>query len=209
MTTKDGNLVFDLDNTKYWTSPWYVDYINQKYSISSTLKDFVGSPQLHTVVLKHLPKETVVTKDQIYWDLGTEFLTSHEWHKDVKPMPDMPEVTRELAKKYWIWDASAREKKGAPVIEALNNRYIKGCVSGNHFAWDHLSPSQATFQAKKIFVASLPGITHGFVDDTPGEVLDMIGTAPSFLFDTDDYYAESKEFDRFRSWRQIGDYFLN
>ena len=114
---KKPHIFLDFDGLKFDTMPMHATYLNQKYGINVTTSDFIGNPYLDLVVNKYLPSPCHVTRDEIYQDISDNLTASLEWHHDVLPIEDMPEVVKALAKKYTFWVVTAREVKGRHVGE--------------------------------------------------------------------------------------------
>lgn len=106
-----GNIFFDFDDTQYITTPSHRRYIDERWGIKTADSDYIGNPPLQNVINKHLPAHAdKVSFNEVYLDVGLNFHTSAEWHKDAMPFKDMREVIMALAKEFTLWTVTLRQK---------------------------------------------------------------------------------------------------
>lgn len=181
---KKQNLFFDLDGMKFDTLPAHVAYINYRYGINTVPSEYIGNnDSLDTLIKKHAPGIDSSWED-IYLDVGQNFHSSIEWHKEVKPMEDMCEVILLLAKKYHkLYTVTARQKSGYHVVKHLLDTHIPGCISDIHCVWDYVKGKGFVEIAKKDFIQSIKGDNIAFFDDSVSEVKKTAQIIPSYLFD--------------------------
>ncbi len=202
-------LFLDFDNFKFDTWPAHIAYLNEKYGINSVIADYAHNPPLEQVVGRYLPEGQRPTHIPLYEDLGKNFLASIERHADVKPMEGMCEVVPKLAEKYDLWTVTARQKTSRPVIEHLIERYIPGCIAGIHNVWEHHGDGRVTGVSKRDFIWSFQGPKVAFLDDSPGEILQLQDLLPCYLYDPKGIHdGDGRIQHRVRSWWEIGEVFL-
>lgn len=211
MTQKNKKpaLFCDFDGLKFDTLQIHIEYINQKYGIQTVESDYLNNPDLHLVVNKYLPENEHFTIEYVYKDLGENLIASMDWHKEVKPFEDMPEIMKELVKKYEVVTVTARQKSGLDVIQYLINEHIPGCIENIHCVWKHLPNGKFEEISKKYFILNYEGEKTGFFDDAPKEILPLQNFIKSYLFDPTGLHDSNKEIqNRVRSWKEIGDLLL-
>jgi hypothetical protein len=209
---KDKPVLFlDFDGLKFDTLGIHVNYINKKYGVKTIPSDYTNNPSLETVIKKYLLEDQhhLITKEEVYVDIGENLNGSLEWHAEVLPMEGVEEVVPLLAKKYTLWTVTARQTACIPVIMYLLNKYIPHCISGIHCVWEHIGDGQFKGIPKRDFVANFNGEKIAFIDDSALEILDMQDMIPSYLFDPHGLNDMTPNIHhRVRSWQEIGDTFL-
>lgn len=214
MSTTKPILYFDCDGFLFDTIPAHIDYLYHKYGFTATRKDFHDSPKLHTLVKKYHPLLDI-SYEQVYQDLGKNFIASKEWHDNVKPMPGMPEVIHKLSKYYDMYIATARPISGSGVVEMLVDTFIPDTISGYHYVWRENKNNGWDYFAKKDFIDSHISDVEkvAFFDDTLREVVDVQPILPAYLFDhykwyTDDPRVAQHHIKLVHSWKEIGEFLL-
>lgn len=203
------NFILDFDNTFVDSNPAHVRWMNIHYEMESKASDYINNPSLELVVKKYRP-ELKVSREQVYEDSFQFFLNSKKIHEDIKPFNGAVEVIVELSKKYKIWFATARQKRGEGVIRHVIDKHIPGCVAGIHCVWNLIAPGVYNERPKKNFiVGGLTGDTVAFVDDLPKEVIAVQDHVQSFLFDPFNLHQNNENvINRVRNWNQLGDILL-
>ena len=194
---------------KYDTLQAHVNYMNHRYGIVTQPEDHIENPSLHLVANKYLPPERHITREDMYEDLASNFLASHEWHKDVQPLEGMADVVQRLAEKYQIWVVTARAVGGMQVMQKLFDTYTPNCIAGIHCVWTGLGGKKFAERSKRDFVKNFEGTKIAFFDDSPKEIRNMHDIIPSYLFDPtgrNDNLNDIKL--RVRSWKEIGELLL-
>lgn len=202
------NVFFDFDGMKFDTMPFQIAYINYRYNINTSESDHIGQNNSLDAIVKRYRPDLTLSRDEIYHDFGVNFISSIKWHENVQPMPDMPEVAREISKKYTLFVATGRQRRGLHVIEHLLNKHVPGCISYIHCVWQHTDDGKFIGVQKKDFISKIPGDNVAFFDDSMHEIEDTKDTIPSYLFDPKNTHANTKNLLRVESWRQIGDMLL-
>ncbi len=206
---KKDNLLLDFDGLKFDTLLQHVSYVNKHYGVESVPSDYLNNPPIHEVINKYYPSDKHVDGEFVWKDLADNFLTSIEWHKDVQPLPDMPEVIKELSKKYRLITVTARHTGGVDVIQHLLNQHAPDCVSQIHCVHEPQGNGSFKKVTKREFIESLRGNHVAFFDDAPKEIERVHDLVPSYLFDPaglHDHRVDIKL--RVRSWREIGNLLL-
>ncbi len=203
-------LFFDFDGLKFDTLEIHIQYINQKYGIRTVESDYLDNPDLSLVINKYLPdKNTHFTKDYVYQDISKNLMESIDWHKKVEPFQDMPEIVKDLYKKYEMITVTARPTNSITVIKQLIKQHIPGCIENVHCVHELLEDGTFKVLPKKDFILNHPGEKIGFFDDSPKEILRVHDVIPSYLFDPTGLHDSNSDIEnRIRSWKQIGDLFL-
>ncbi|QQR49962.1 hypothetical protein IPF86_02655 [Candidatus Nomurabacteria bacterium] len=202
-------IFLDFDGFKFDTLDAHVEYQNYRYGINSTRADYVKNPSLDTVINKYLSQEKQVTSRDVYVDSVENFLTSLDWHKNVKPVDGMCEVMSKLTLKYKLVTVTAREKNGLAVIQHFLDTYIPNCVSEIHCVWEHAGNGIFNAHSKRDFIKNYSGKKVAFLDDSDYEILELQDIILSYLFDPLGTHDDNKKIlHRVRSWEEIGKLFL-
>ncbi len=204
------SLFLDFDGLQFDTLPAQTAYLNKKYGIKTSEDDYITNLSLEEVVNKYLAKlgRRQMKRDDVYRDLGKEFLASIELHKGVLPMKDMREIVPLLAKKYMLWTVTARQKIGIKTIRYLLNEHIPGCMSGIHCVSEQMEDGKFKEVSKKNFINGVHGEKWAFIDDSLSEVLETKDSIDSFLFDPYGFSGNFTNLEVVKSWDQIGEIFL-
>ncbi len=209
MNNKKPAMFCDFDGFKFNTLPAHRDYINQKYNINIITLEYSHGDKLEDLINQYLSHEDKVTRAYVYEDLAKNFLTSIDWHKEVKPFEDMPEVMKELSQKYRIMTVTARQKTSINSIQYLIDKFIPDCIEEIHCVWEHLGNGEFKENSKRDFILNHKGEKIGFFDDSPKEILRLHDAIPSYLFDPTGLHDSNLEIEnRIRSWKEIGDLLL-
>lgn len=201
-------LFFDLDETKFKTLPAQVAYLNSTYKLNVSESEYLANKCKLDLILKTHRPDLTLSFDEIYRNYSRDFLESHDRHKDILPMEGMPRILPLLAKKYTIVDVTARQKSGLLVIQHLLRKYVPGCVSYIHCAWEYQEGKGYVNVSKKDFIMNFPGEKIAFFDDTLHEIEDTKDIIPSYLFGPTNLHLNAERINRAESWEHIGDMFL-
>jgi hypothetical protein len=198
------HVFFDFDGLKFNTAPAHAAYMNERWNIQSVDSDYSGDEPLDGIIKKY-NKNSTVTLEEVYEDLGKNFLTSLIHHEKVLPWNGMLEVMPLVAKKYTSWTVTARQKSGIDVIKYLLDKHIRGLITDVHCVWDHKGGGVFHSVTKREFIASIAGEKIAFFDDAPREILDVQDLLPSYLFDPVGTHNDNVRIGRrVRSWEDIG-----
>ena len=203
-------LFFDFDGVKFDTMLAQVVYINDRYGIQTVISEHIGNNSgLDSLIKKHR-SDIQLTRDQLYFDFGNNFLSSIEWHKHFLPFEDMCEVIQCLAKKYTLVTVTARLKISHNTVSYLLDKYVPGCISQIHYVWERNEKGEVVRHIpKKEFLKNFVGEKIAFFDDSPEEILETQHILPSYLFDPENIHTNVIGIrNRVLSWKQIGEIFL-
>ncbi|MEK7586097.1 MAG: hypothetical protein AAB477_02610 [Patescibacteria group bacterium] len=206
--SRKRNLFFDLDGMKFNTLPAHVAYVNHRYGINTLPEEYIGKNDSFDSVIKRHATDVTLTWEGIYKDLGENFHSSVEWHKDVKPMEDMCEVVPLLSKKYNLYTVTARQKNGQHVVQYLLDKYIPNCIRDIHCSWDYIPGVGFVEVQKKDFIQKTEGENVAFFDDSLKEVKRAQNVITSHLFDPNSSYKDINGMNRIESWKRIGELYL-
>lgn len=199
------NLFFDVDNTMFDTNLRMLAAFNELFGISAIITDLYNNPPFEVILEKYNPELCVQFSSDVIWKKFSEyFLDSHEKHEVIEPFEDMPEVIKELSKKYKIWANTARPHSSLPVLRSLFTKYTPGCITGIHCVWHYINGKHHQKLSKKEFMEKgVRGTNKAFFDDCPDHIRATQDIIPSYLFDpTGTYDAEEGIQYRIRSWKE-------
>jgi hypothetical protein len=202
------NIFFDFDGMKFDTLPAHILYINKRYGINTNRSDYMNKNNHLVDIIKKYKPGINLTRDDAYRDIGKNFSSSIEWHKDVKPMPGMCKVIKELSQEFTLWTVTARQKLSIRVIEYLLDKYLLDCINGIHCVWSPTENGNFKEFSKKKFIQSVPGYNIAFFDDSLNEIIETKDLLPSFLYDPECIHSKNLDIAKVGSWKEIGDIFL-
>lgn len=200
--------VSDWDGVLFQTEDAFNAFLMAHYGIRIPENTPHCGYSMETLVLSQIPEENRPTLHAFYRHLGSEFLASPHWHKDVEPMEDSVEVVHELAQKFDFFVATARQPVSSVVVESLTGKHFPDIVRGFHYVYTLHDTGSVAVPKRQFFERFEPHRRAGFADDNPKEVRSMQGVAPSFLFDPKGYYTHVTDCERVTSWRSLGDLLL-
>lgn len=201
---KKRHIFFDFDGMKFDTLPAQVAFINQHFEIKTQLSEHIGNGnRLEMLVRKHTGDESI-TREQVYDAYGKHFLPSIEWHEDVKPMDNAPEIIKLLAEENIIHSVTARQKVGIVTIQYLLDKYMPNCIENIHCVGQKDNEGKSFKISKKEYIQSIIGKKVVFFDDSIDEINDTQSVIPSFLFDPNNFHPEIPILHKVTSFHQIG-----
>ena len=199
----------DFDNTSVDTRRAHSLYVNDTYKIQSVPEDFVNNASLSQVIKKY-NAESTVTEEEAVAHLGEYFHTSHEWHKEVKPIDEyIAIVLPELSKKYDFTLGTARSDFSEDVVRNLLELHFPKCVGHIHFVHRRKGFGDYDRVRKREYVETIgPEKFACFVDDSTKEIQRMGNIIPSHLFDRWNLYTNIEVSSKMFNWKEIGDKYL-
>ncbi len=200
-----SHIFLDFDNSKFDTNTLFMNYINERYTISSQPEDYTSNTSYERIVKKYLPKELCPSDDDFWEDFGKNVLASIEKHEHIAPMEDMVETVIRLAEKYTLWVVTARPTKGLAVIEHMLNKHVPNCIHGIHCVWSEKEGGGYIDVPKRAFVQSIVGEKIAFFDDSIEEIEKMHDLLPCYLYDPQGIHNAENSI---RSWKEFGALFL-
>ncbi len=204
---KKKNMFLDHDGVMVDEKPYVLLYLNERYKINLRLADNINFDLLHEVIQLHTGNPNL-TFDEVYLDIGKNFHASDIWNERMPIIEDMPKVAPELAKKYNLHIATARQKIGHSALRTVYHRHIPKCIQELHCAWDYEEGRGFWSVPKATFIQNFEGEKIAFIDDTLKEVLGTKDIIPSYLFDLHGVHTKETEIPKLESWKHIGDTFL-
>lgn len=206
-----ADLILDFDDTLFQTKREIILFLNKYFDIQIPINanEYVCGNSFHELVMKHLPSTYNLSKEELYEIFGSQFLASERWHEHVLPVVGALEIIPQLAQRYTLHIATARQKSSKPVVDMLLEKFFPGLISSTHFVWEHLGDCQFQGVPKKDFVKTLRN-PIGYVDDNPRETLDMMGVVSHVvLFDPEGYHSTNADAShRVSHWNEVGRLFL-
>jgi hypothetical protein len=193
MKHKKHEIVLDFDETLFYTSRETKVFLNQYFGIQipTDSQEYMCGHSIHQLVMQFLPSEHKLSEGKLYEILGREFLASTVWHENISPVPGVLEIVPELAQKYKLHVATARQYSSKPVVEMLIDKFLPGLISSTHFVYKHLGNKKFTSIPKKDFIQTLKN-PIAYIDDNPIETRDVGDALPCvILFDPYGYHVET------------------
>lgn len=203
-------IFLDFDGLQFNTLIANIVYINDKYNIRTLPTDYMKGLSLESIIKNHvsLEKKSLITYENVYEDLGENFLNSIEWHEMIPPLENMVEVVNDLSKKYDLWTVTARQMSSIKTVKHLSDKHIPGCIRGFHFVWKHLGNGSFSSITKKDFIQSFDGERVAFIDDSIHEIKALDNVVPSYFFDKHESNEHHPNHYKFKDWEEIGKKFL-
>lgn len=204
-------LVLDFDDTLFQTSTQITTFLNEYFNIQIPIHhtEYLCGHLFHELVMRYSPEACNLSREEFYEIFGHEFLASKKWHEHVLPVVGAIDIIPQLAQRYTLHIATARQSSSKLVIDMLLEKFFPGLISSTHFVWEHLGDRQFRQVPKKDFVGALNN-PIGYIDDNPRETLDMMGVVPRvILFDPKGFHIETFDAShRVCDWDQIRELFL-
>jgi len=198
-------LFFDFDDTSIVTRDAIRLYFKQRYGVDLPEGSYLHGKCIWKLINDFLPPDQMISRDAFYLDWRDGFLTSQEWHKNVRPVEGADNVIRRLARRYQLWIVIVRQQASSKLVSQLCQKFFGQCISGFHFVWSgdgHNSSWKE--ESKKDFIAGFPGDKVAFFDDSPDEIRNVQEVLPAYLFDPVGYHAEASDIRcRVKSWDEI------
>ena len=200
-------LFLDFDGLQFATLGPHTEYVNKKYGVNMTIDDIRNDVMLEAI--QKLRPELGLTFYSFFSDIGENFQTSMEWHKNVMPVTSAEEIIPLLARKFTLWTVTARQEITMHVMKYLSEKYFPSCISMYHCAYKDSGKGYFDRISKKDFLQNFKGGENVFIDDTPREVQSVQDILRAYLFDMDDFHiSKGGILNRVNSWYKIADILL-
>lgn len=200
---------FDCDGFIFDTIPAHIDYIEKKYGVRFTANDFAAQPDISQLLRERLQRDRGLSYNEVYKDLGVNFIASWEWHQHVKPIEGAVEVIQKLSPYTEIFIITRRPNISSKVLEKLIKKHIPDTISGIRFGFTFGKHGKHEYVSKKEHISALSTTRMDlFFDDSLHECTEMNNVVKTYLFDPQDIYrnnphVKGKDMPVVKSWIHV------
>lgn len=199
----------DCDGFIFNTIPAHIDYLEYRYGIRFTLSDFAAQPDLSKLLRDVLGEKDELSYNEVYRDLGVNFISNWEWHKDILPFEGAVESLKRLCEHAHIYIVTKRPDMSRGVLTRLVQLHMPHTISEMFFCYSYDKNKKWVYVPKKEIILRLTQTKFDmFFDDSLHECIESPDLIHTHLFDPKNIYGNNPiikggDMAVVRSWQSV------
>lgn len=184
----------DCDGFLFNTIPAYIEYLYCKYGVKFTEHDFAAQPDLSALLRDRLGNRPELSYNNVYKDLGINFIANWKWHKNVEYLPGVAKTLKNTASLVNTHIITRRPDISSAVLEKLLEYHdLKKYVESIRYGYTFDSRGQFIYTPKKEHIMSLSTSPDDmFFDDSLHQCSDVQNVLHNtFLYDEKRIYQNN------------------